>query len=365
MWVYIIAVLLLVLLFCSENEQNKRSHGIFAGIILFCVVSGHNGQMTNDYPHYMNFFSRAGYSMYGTVDDYNMEPGYLIYVKFLQIFFSRNYEYIIIWGLTICIPFFILIKKISAYKSLPVLLIFVINDGRNLMSFFCAHRQMLSIVLILYAIIIIQSKCNNWKLLGSICLGLSLFCHSTSFFCLPLLYVVYFIKISRKSVYYYITIVSFLITVVFDLESRFYELGMNLSMYFGDDMRFLSEHYVDSSNSINLTIWRYIPLSGLLCLFVYYHKKENINDFYLKCFLMAVVLKNLLGFFPHIARSILLFVILACVGAIPYVLPEKSRKFKIAVMITLSINIILFFRTLQMQNNAPGFYMLPYNFIWE
>lgn len=364
MYIYLSAIFILTILFLVDKGENNPHRGIFSLVLMFLVVSGHNGDMNCDYQHYMNFFTGDGFSMYGSVYDPNeIEPGYVIFVKALRMFFSEYYEYIIFWGLFICIPFAILARRKSNNVILSVLFFMILNNGRNFMTFFCAHRQMLAMTMLLIALIIAQKQIKFWKpLCLVICLG-TLFVHSTAAFVLPIAAFLYYIRIENDKVYYYGAIGSFIVSQFFSLSDSFQRWALIASSYLEGNRSI--DHLMDVQE--NLSIWQYLPLTLMFCVFVYFYYKKDLNNYFLKCFFCSVMLKNLFGFFPHIARTILIFCILAMIGAIPETAKEYSerRKQTIWYMIVIAMFTYLEYRVLVNFNPNVNYWCLPYNFIWE
>ena len=136
MYVYIVIDFLLLLLYIKDNGRNSNKAFVVSAIILFLLVSLHDGQFTNDYQQYLNFFLGKN-SMYGTINfPNNIENGYILFIRFLHVFVSSSLGYIFSISLLICIPFLYLVNKLSNNRILSILLLVTINDGLTLQTFF-------------------------------------------------------------------------------------------------------------------------------------------------------------------------------------------------------------------------------------
>lgn len=364
MYVYLIAIFIIFVLFLYDNGRNNTKLGNIALFILFLVVAGHNGHMNCDYIHYMNFITGKGWSMYGTVEQpADIEIGYIIFAKLIRHVITKDFEYIIFWGLFICIPFAVLVKRYSNNVILSVLLLMILNNGRNLMTFFCAHRQMLAMTLLSIALIICVKKLKFWQFLSSSMCIAAMFVHSTVFFLIPILILLFFIRIDNNRIYYWGAWGSLVISQLVNLSDYFSYWAIVLSQEFEDNRAL--EHMFDAS--VDHSIWQYIPFTLIFVIFVHYYHKKDLNNYFLKCLFSAVLLKNLFGFFPHIARSIFFLCILAVIGAIPKPETENEKYKRQTVLYCIVIVMFTFleYRVLVAFNPAYDYWCLPYNFIWE
>lgn len=363
MYVYLSVIAILLLVWLNQDYPNKKNISIFACVLLYLTVSMHNGKMHCDYWDYMNFFTGHGESMYGSVDDPNgIEPGYVFYVKALRLLFSTNTSYILLWGLTICIPFFLMCYQKSNDILLSILLLMVVNNGYLFFMFFCAQRQMLSICLLLVALWFYEERHKYWYYIVPTLFVASFFTHSTATFVLPLFFILLFLRINNKKIYYWGAGVTFILALTVDFSALFQSLSYILALYLEGNRSILQFDTVYDYGSV----FQYLPLTLLFMSFVYYTDDKEVNSIYLKSFFLSVLLKNMFGFFPHITRMTMFFLLLAIIGSIPQINDSNNyKKSKLYFMLAIIQFIILEYRALDKFDVNTIFYCLPYNFIWE
>ena len=358
MYVYIVIDFLLLLLYIKDNGRNSKKAFVVSAIILFLLVSLHDGQFTNDYQQYLNFFLGKN-SMYGTINfTNNIENGYILFIRFLHFFVSSSLGYIFSISLLICIPFLYLVNKLSNNRILSILLLVTINDGLTLQTFFCAHRQMLAVSMLFCVIIVARKRICCWKLIGLVLVICAVLTHSTSYFVLFFLVLLYFIPFNNKKIYYILLGVSLVLGTFINLSDLF----LNFISFFSIiDGAMRSVNHVLNSDHYSLGIWSFLPLTILGFSFVYYTSSYETNNFYLKSFVIGVVCKNLFGFFPLINRSIFFLILLGLIGAIPSSLKYNySQRYIYALLVVLYIYFLS-----RMLQNPPENFMLPYNFIFD
>lgn len=358
MAIYVFVDIILFILFLQYREKNTNKLFFFAAFSLFFLITMHDGHMTNDYEHYQNFFTGRGPSIYGTIDNSpDIEKGYIIFVKFLRLWDDSELYYRLSIGLVVCVPWLYLVHRHSACPILSILLLMVINQGANLQTFFCAHRQMLAISSMLVAYSIFERKVKFWYVWDILLCAFACYTHSTSLFIIPLFLILLLIPITNKISYLIITIVSLVLHFVIDFNKVFIILGNSLvtTLESNRASAYLENDYSD----VSVGIWPFLLLSFLFLIFLYFQRKEMVNTIYLKCFLAAVVLKNILGYIPLVNRFIIFFLLIAWAGSIP-TLPQK--KWSLPYMAISFVLILFFVIKLRILNNPSEHYMLPWTF---
>lgn len=387
------------------NGSNKRQFFYISGGLLLILTCLHNGQgdpngYGYDFPEYLAFFKGEGDSIYGSLESdsgYDLEWPYYVYCKLLGLFFQYDFIYIIGIGLTIGIPFLYLVRKYSNNPALSIFLLLTILDTQTYLFFLSVHRQMLANTFIFLAYIVIESDMRRKKTIALLLLFLALSSHSSSFIIVPVLLVLWYVKINIRKSYALITLgVTFLAGLVInrllsdEFRALFFLIENSESLertvhYIVDDV------YEEGNTSFNILF----PLNAITAFMVCFAKKEDLRSFGMKCMLFATAIYNLLCMIPLIDRSLTTFVLLGILGAVPVSGPitreddENSDAADEVELLTNDINaeeedtneveeqnfifvkaglFVILIMQIYLANKAynnPSFRLLPFEFIWE
>lgn len=348
---------LMVCNYWQKNVYMKTYWKISVILLLFvmCFKSPDTGKGMGDLIHYVNLYMGKS-SMYLSDE---VEPG-LGYINqiLLAIFPKHSFFFICITSLLIICPVLWGINKYSQNKQASLIMMLVL-PGIWLVLFITV-RQALAQAFILWALyyFLCDAPRGKLQLLKIILLLLAaIFTHSTPYIIIPLLVIIYYLPDSNKKYYYIALIVSLFLSGIF-------------STYLGD-VFFANFSGIEELNRINRYIenetyglneygfLNFAPLT-LLCLYSLYYAKENPpNWFFIKSFVLGVVLYNLLGNIPLINRAVCFFLVLGIVGAFP-----KMKDIKSFVIIAL-FSAYFIWRSWIHYVQSPHSAFLPYYFIWE
>lgn len=363
---YYCVEIILAVLALSYNSKNKKNIFYISFGLLLLLLCFHNGQSDTDYPHYLNFFSGKGFSMYGSLDnwkDYNLEWPYFIYCKVLRsVFGNSDFVYIFFTGLMCALPLLFFAKKRSENYALSVFLIFTILNTQTYLFLYAAHRQMVANTLMFLAFIIAESKYRRKYIYTCILLVLAFYAHSSSFFIVPLLILSYFYKwnINKN-----ITIGLMLTTMVLGIVSNkiFGDLFNQIALLL-DGFEHAQRAVYYSINDIyeartETTFNILAPLNILSCCFLYLSNQEEKQSSSMIMLVIATCIYNLFSFIPLVDRSITTLLLFGVCGAIPSLINKKP--YIIALWAILAMYLYLANKAY----NSPDFRMLPFLFIWE
>ena len=365
--IFFIADFLLAIFALVCNSKNKKLILIISGGLLLTLTCLNNGQGDpNDYgydfPEYINFFVGRN-SMYGSVSgEYELEWPYYVFCKLLGFWGAFDFVYILGIGLTIGVPFLIVTKKYSNNPALTVFLLLTILNTQTYLFFLSVHRQMLANSLIFISLIILTSNYHNKRIISALLLLLALFAHSTSFFVIPFLLLLYFINytLSKKTAYI-ILFVTFVAGIFISKLLESYYSGLILLLGNIEEIE-RSTHYIvdDVYDGGNTSFNVLFPLTFITGFVVAFAQKEEISSFSMKCMLFATSVYNLLAVIPLMDRSLTTFILLGIAGSIPKKI-NTDIPCKIVMMSLLTMQLYL-------ANKAyhnPSFRLLPFHFIWE
>ena len=270
-------ILPIVLYFITKRKPDvKKSKKLFILVmtLVLSTVSGLRGLGTgiDTYDYYMNFekIQDTSWSMlinyiYDYLNGANVtDPGYFVFVKIIQIFFSSFYVFNFFVALLITSAIGLLIfygvEKISSYVlsySYYISLLYW-NIPNNL------TRQSIAIALIIFSIFLIIRK---RKISAVFLMLFAILCHRSAFLgIIPILLV--YVK-NTKWIFLSILVLT---PLLFLLGQEF----VNLLVLISDSERYL--HYMDSETSAR-------PLAYMLEMFLFYlmgigkwKKKFVMND---------------------------------------------------------------------------------------
>lgn len=365
-----------LILFSYKKSIGKQNKCLLAICVLWSLVWGLRGYgVGNDTPEYAKYFNGTGIPFwgYGTVDcpGDTIEPGFIIIGKFLSLFSdSPTFFFLSVAILQFSAIYYLYKDRCASLWGL--LFFFIVGLGYE--AAIIATRQSLSLSLVLWAVCLLEkadiSKLNfsllrkNRKVLLAVFLFvLALYTHRTSVLIFPVLVLLYFWRPTKKHAYIIISSV-FLITLLIpnSVKIVFDAALSQISLISDDNINLLGNRYKGSFESditiIKIILWA-IPV--FTCL--HYTKREKVNTFAFKCYMVSVILNMLLTGTTMIERLSITFTLL---GFRIFVPVEVVKNKKVALIFIVS-SLLFLARTYQ------GFVfwdsrvdsMVPYCFFWE
>lgn len=358
MCIYDILSLFLFFLFCFQYRTKVKDvkvfyWGVAAILFVMCFKSPKTGDGLGDLQEYVNLYLGKA-SMYASEE---VEPGLSWLCSCIHILPTSEFLFIIITTLVIMLPVFWGIKQYSQNKTYSLMLLFALQGVWLVV--FIAMRQALAQSFILWAVMVFLNRDNikRWKLYSICIIVCSTFFHSTPYIIVPLAIAAYFVPEKKK--YLYIALVVSLL-----LSSTVYHiLASNFLSYFGGIGQIdRITHYIEEETygmDSGFNILNYAPLTLLATLMIYYHDFSQRNAYFIKAFVIGVVIYNLLGNIPLVNRAVCFFFVLGAIGAVPKV--KNVNQF----VIMAALIVYFIWRNYIHYAAAPHSAYLPYHFIWE
>lgn len=360
------------MLLCLSNDksnfkENKKFYLLC--VILFFLYAFKDGSVGNDSIAYTNFFLNKS-SMYGTLNNpsFDGDRGFVIFSKLVSFVSHTEFFYIFSYTVFALTPIYILFKKYAVSKIDAICFSFVLYGIYSI--YLINFRQVLSVSCIITAYLLYNNIKNKKYKYGSTFL-LALFAmsfHSTAFIVIPIIIILLIpYKLTKKTAYT-IVFVSYLI---FFLSSSFLSSIMNtvfniINLADLSRMGNYQDSFENMSSDVVATIsWTSVTAYSLLGLiFIYSLPGKELDDFYKKSFLLAIVAYNLFAQFGLSIRLFYVFVIFG-VCAIPKV--KKTKMIKYGYILLFISYIFANYKILApaVQKGSGAADIIPYTLIFE
>lgn len=348
------------------SPRNQKVISRVCLFVLFLLLVCHTGEFkyNYDYKEYLRIFLGKGsdtnldskISEIWTGD--NTEPLFFLWIKLIRIFLPlESWVYILVYGMTICIPLYLLCKK--RQDAVPFSLCSLIwgCGGLFVFNIFSVQRQMLGNVLVLSATYLLLFKKFRYKypVIIIICIG-ALLCHNTFFIILPLFITAYFINLKKKKIAYIAILMSYIFAALFN-NSFMDLLGDQLNLLSGMSNYNNYMHYLDDVNSLNVNMLTLIPLTAVGLTSVFFYKENELKGFGAKCLITGIVIRNAFASIWLVDRISLLFFIVGFILGLPKVI-SKNVLCKLFMIIILLV--MLFYNIIRMYNIPGKYQLIPY-----
>lgn len=361
--IYLLAILVLFIFFLIERKANYKYFVYPTTLVVLFIITMHNGKgFKSDIPDYVNFFLNKS-SIYGSyvtgLSSENLEIGIVYYCKLLHLIgVDSRFGFIFISGLLFLLPFFLLIKKYSHSATVPFILLMTIYATSVLITFMSGYRQMLSLFFILISLYIYLNKIKYGKkglITIPFLLAISVIFHSSSYYIIPIIVIIYFLPISKYTMYG--ILISSLILGSFELFNLDFITILDDLTFIERTTNYIINDVYDNNKAAFLFN---IPMVALTLIFIYYSTNNELKQIFLKSLFFAITIRTLLGYIPLINRVAFPFIIIGLSGSVPVAI-LKSQRLKLLVGLILIYHIWKAYSAY----TTPGYGMLPYNFIWE
>lgn len=357
----------------SQKVQNKC---LWIVCFLWTLVWGLRGYgVGNDTPGYAEYFDGTGTKFvgYGTVDapGDTMEPGFIIIGKFLSIFSSSpTFYFLVVAALQFSAIYYLYKdKKVALWGFL---FFFIVGLGYE--AAIVATRQSLSLSLVLWAVYLFETsniselkfsvlKKNKRVLFGVALFIFALFTHRTSILIFPVLILIYFWKLNKKTAYIVVSLIFLITLVIPNSIKTIIDLSLSqISLFANESINLLGSRYENTFDS-NITLMKIILWALPVYTCLYYTPKDKINSFTFKCLIVSIALNLLLTGTSMIERLSITFTILGFRSFVPV---EVTRNKRIVMIFILS-TVLFLARTYKgfalWDTKADSF--VPYYFFWE
>lgn len=376
-YLYVIVCLVVFLIIELNNPQKNRSLYFFiSSSLIFSVIAFRGSDVGGDTLEYVRFFKGEG-SMYGSIDDSEMEVGFVLIARFLHFFNESAMWFLFSSTLITLFPFFIIVKKYSSNKTIPLLLF--MTTWSILPTSLCAIRQNFAVSLAMTAFLLFGSLRDNSIqdvkkrksiiiLIIIVCI-LSIMTHTSMMVALPLIVLAEFINLSRK--YMYIIVLGSFVGALlidnlfgelfqqFNIITQSFEYADRMNSYFEN-----SKYELTNEVSFN----RLGPSTLYVLIVVYKSSEEELHSFFLKCLVIGHSLFCIGASFPMISRVVYPLLLFG-ISFVPLSMNFRREKISKVLLILLLFFFVRtqfkYFAEYNIADNYYGVRLLPYKTIFE
>lgn len=376
-YLYVIVCLVVFLIIELNNPQKNRSLYFFiSSSLIFSVIAFRGSDVGGDTLEYVRFFKGEG-SMYGSIDDSEMEVGFVLIARFLHFFNESAMWFLFCSTLITLFPFFIIVKKYSSNKTIPLLLF--MTTWSILPTSLCAIRQNFAVSLAMTAFLLFGSLRGNSiqdvKKQKSIIISIIIVCilsimtHTSMMVALPLIVLAEFINLSRK--YMYIIVLGSFVGALlidnlfgelfqqFNIITQSFEYADRMNSYFEN-----SKYELTNEVSFN----RLGPSTLYVLIVVYKSSEEELHSFFLKCLVIGHSLFCIGASFPMISRVVYPLLLFG-ISFVPLSMNFRREKISKVLLILLLFFFVRtqfkYFAEYNISDNYYGVRLLPYKTIFE
>ena len=366
---FILEILMLILGFLSYKISSKQARCLFALVcILWTIVFGLRAYTVgNDTPGYAEFFMGKD-SFYGNIKDSNLEFGFLLITKLIKVFTNSPTAYFSILASWL----FLLIYKIYTRCCLQrdcfwcLLIVFTISN--SFVTLMVATRQSMAFCVLLTGLYIALNKKLEKKMklkVGLSLIVLSVFVHKSIIFLLFLLFVAYYVHLSKKQMYVMIG-ASFVISIFFlqDIGNLFNHIFIfSGTLGINDINENIMATYASSFGDFKQNFITLVAWAAPICLTIYLSDYEYVNSFMFRVMVISVCVFLLFNTTFLIERINTLLVLLGFTQYFPHNKKCNLKKFRPIYL--LFILLILFKAGLRYEHWPKMDSSLPYYFYFE
>ena len=349
--------------FGGYGYKNKYFTSIV--VVTFCFIAFRAPVVGADTYSYVQFFSGA-IKEYSSSDFRDLEFIFLIYNRILGLISRDGIFYLFLNTIFCLMPVHYLIKKYSLNATLSILLFFLLDIY---VSYFVALRQVLSLSLLLYGLIIIHEKRNFYFLKFFIISCVCYYIHNSSVLVSFVFMFTYFIKLKNR----YLSILLIIGSLIFGISLGKLGILKILEIIAQQKYSFLerNEFYLLSEETQEKSLNIVFRLS-LIGVFVFgLIQEKRINHWFSKIFLFGIIIFNIFYSFPMILRVVTPFILFSII-VFTWVFEEGvnirilSKKY---ILIFSFVIQIYFLRSFFISNINPDLSSLsklhPYYFFFE
>lgn len=316
------------LLYINSRGLNFRNFLSFSSVFILCGFVAFRGlEVGADTPAYVEFFNSPHYIYLGDKTDFGFE----FIASCLRIFSNNPYYFVFVISAIYMFGVSFLISKLSKDVPLSVLMFCLTGTtGIFLFHYLTIMRQATSLAFFFIAVYLFfkdedEGKSTHIKS-SLICYTIAVSIHFSTLFTLPFLYIIRISKIKPS-----ILIIVVLLTYLLGAQQWIDIKGFldTVFSFLGNDSHYSS--YADVSfgqrDVVGLFNMNILPFSLLAIFMALTIKEETLNIWYVKMFLMAVILNNVFSNNIMWDRLILGFSMFVIV-AIPRVIEDMRPKVK-------------------------------------
>jgi hypothetical protein len=330
-------VLFVIMLALSLKKDRNRKMFQLSAILTFIFIAFRAPVVGADTYNYVRYFT-GEQAFYSLEDTREFEIGFIYYNEILKSIARNGIFYMFINYIVILSPVYYLIKKYSSKPAFSIFLFFALFIHQ---PYFVALRQLLSISFILWGVIYVVEKRKHAWIFFMLFSILAYLFHSTAVFVVSVLLVSYFVKLSNKRNIYLLIVASTFIGPL--LGSISYLKIFSMLMSFDLSLTSRINGYLESDQiftGLSLISLIIKPLIGLFVIrYIYF---GLLNHWFIKIFVVSIVISNLFYSFPFLSRINLGLWIFSII-VITWVLSSRQYKIHNKAIMTYMIIFMSYF----------------------
>lgn len=379
MYIYIVVELLMFVFVVYSRYASDKQCNIFLAIscAIWGILFGLRGyDVGNDTPYYAGFFELTnaddGYGTYESPGE-SIEWGYIAINRFLA-FFSESATFLFVVHSIFLFSMIYVIYKDN--RNSVMSLLWMMMFGSTMSMLMVALRQSFSICFVLLSIFLFEKASQQCTIkkeivyekqfwIGVICFVFAMTIHRTSVFLVPLLVLLYFVRVNKVALYTLLTIAFGASLIVTDYISDLFDMSMYLVGGVEDDkINLLAERYGDEMKNDGASIISKTALIIPVYLAIYFSDFQKVNSLFFKCLFFGIIVFLLFSSSTVITRIILLFIVLGYSVIIPYGVDEDEYIYWFYLLITAYYLWRAFAHFVADFESLDNTYIM-YNFVWQ
>lgn len=370
---------MLAFIVVSRNAEDRQCNTFLAiTCAIWALLFGLRGyDVGNDTPEYTGFFelTNTDNASYGTYESpgESIEWGYVLLNRVLALFSDSATFLFLIHGIFLFSMIYIIYKD---NRNSIMSLLWMLMFGSTMSMLMVAMRQSFSICFVLLSLFLIEKasqQCIERKeiinerhfWIGVICFVLALTIHRTSIIFLPLLVILYFVRVNKMVLYTLLTIAFVASLMISDYISELFDMSMLLVGDVEDDkINLLAERYGYEMENSGASIISKTALIAPVYFAIYFSDTSKVNSLFFKCLVFGIIIFLLFSSSTVITRIILLFIVLGYSVIIPNIVDEDESIYWVYLLITVYYLWRAFAHFAADLESLDNTYIL-YNFVWE
>ena len=300
-------------------------------------------------------------------DHQYQEPLYNLFYLLLRQIWCNGAFFLLATSFLSLLSIYFLVKKYSSYKVLPILLFFILG---YYIVYFVAIRQILATSIFFVGVMAVldEQKHKWWKY--TFFAIVSCLTHNFMIIVTLLFTTFYFISIRKKKTALIIVALSGILGVIFDASSILRLFDAYFSLGAGITTERLNE-YMNSSgvnDSMTASILGQLYYAIIGFFIIYFLPNEKLNHWFVKMFIVYIVLISMLREIFMIDRIVMPFGLMGCIIAtwsFDTIKTSKMIVYKIAASVLLLYVLNGYVRQQINYNETETGRMHPYYFTWE
>lgn len=323
-YLYIIIFLLSLFEAFQHKAIYKRRIGILGLLIVFLFIGLRTEDVGTDTSPYVSFFHDPKFYYVGNRTDLGFE-----FIGRLLHIFGSSTEYFLFFSSAItCFGLFLLIYKYSKNINFALLLFCLVGTSSiHLFTYLCMIRQCCALTFFFLAMYyLFEYGISKWKLI-TILYIMAILTHGSILFTVPFVFILFKYNFSKKIwisliVITYVSAALSIINVGDILDSAFSLIGGLTSKDYSGYAE-ASFGQIEQKGFFNMNLLPFFIWGVVLC---YLSQEKYLNCWYVKFFLLSILLNNIFSDNLMWSRLILPFSLLVVI-AVPYLVSKINKKY--------------------------------------